>query len=370
MTLPPPTVAFVTMASQDLEKTEDLPGRVVAYRVAEIRPQVSGIVQKRLFEQGTDVQAGDPLFQIDAAPFKAEVESAAATLRRAEAVLAQAETKAARMKPLVASEAVSQQTYDDAVSQRAQALAEVAQARAALARRKLDLNYTTVNSPIGGRIDEAQVTEGALVNAGDTAPMAKVQQIDRVYIDVRQPARMLDSWKSAPPMDRTSPVAPTINILREDGKPYDEKARVLFSSIGVDEGTGDVLMRVLVGNKDHRLLPGMFVRTRLVRATYPQALAVPQQAVVRSGGEPSVWVLNDKNEVHRTKVELGDLINRSYHVVSGLQAGQKVVIEGVDRLSDGTKVTLRSSDPTDANGATASSPQAQSDSAPVANKDG
>ncbi|MEO4008993.1 efflux RND transporter periplasmic adaptor subunit [Chromobacterium piscinae] len=301
-------VAAATLAPAPLQLSDDLPGRVAAVRVAEIRPQVGGIVLRRLFEQGSEVKAGQPLFQmfqINPAPLKADADTAAAALQRAEAALTRARAQTARLQPLVETDAVSRQVFDDAVSLRDQAAADVAQARAALARRRL----------------------------------ARIQQIDQVYVDVRQPAAALESVRrtlAAQPeaADRGLPVA----LLRNDGKPYDETGRILFSGINVDAGTGDVLLRVLVDNPNRQLLPGMFVRARVPRASYAGALTVPQQAVVRIGGKPQVWTVDAKSHARLAAVELGELAERRYRIQAGLKAGQKVVVEGMERLSEGALV--------------------------------
>ncbi|WP_367189152.1 efflux RND transporter periplasmic adaptor subunit [Burkholderia sp. Ed8] len=329
-------VAAMTLAAAPLDVSEDLPGRVAAVRIAEIRPQVSGIVQRRLFEQGTEVRAGRPLFQINPAPFKADMDTAAASLQRAQAALERAKVQTARFKPLVEADAISRQVYDDAVSQRDQAAADVAQARATLARRQLDLKFATVEAPIAGRIDQALVTEGALVSSTDSQPMARIQQIDQVYVDVRQPAASLESLRGALAAQpgATGNGLP-VDVLRDDDTRFDVKGRMLFSGVNVDPGTGDVLLRVLVDNPKRQLLPGMYVRARIPRAHYASAVMVPQQAVVRAGGKPQVWVLDAKGTAHLKAVEVGELTNRSYRIKSGLQAGQKIVVEGMERLIDG-----------------------------------
>ncbi|AXF24122.1 efflux transporter periplasmic adaptor subunit [Burkholderia pyrrocinia] len=337
---PATPVAAMTLAASRLDVSEDLPGRVAAVRVAEIRPQVSGIVQRRLFEQGTEVRMGQPLFQINPAPFKAEMDTAAASLQRAQAALERAKVQTVRFKPLVEADAISRQVYDDAVSQRDQAAADVAQARATLARRQLDLKFATVEAPIAGRIDQALVTEGALVSSSDSQPMARIQQIDQVYVDVRQPAASLESLRGAlAAQPEASGNGLPVDVLRGDDTRYDVKGRMLFSGVNVDPGTGDVLLRVLVDNPKRQLLPGMYVRARIPRAHYANALTVPQQAVVRADGKPQVWVLDAKGHAHLKAVEVGELTNRSYRIQSGLQAGQKVVVEGMERLTDGAAVT-------------------------------
>lgn len=337
--LPPAQVSVVTLAPIKVEITEDLPGRVVAVRVAEIRPQVSGIIQRRLFDQGAEITAGQPLFQINAAPFQADADTAAASLQRAEAAMVRARVQVERLEPLVKADAVSRQGYDDAVSQRDQAAADVAQAIATLARRRLDLKFATVDAPISGRIDQALVTEGALVGPGDSSPMARIQQIDQVYVDVRQPASSLESLRETLATrggdgGEGLPVA----VLRDNGMPYDLTGRILFSGVNVDAGTGEVLLRVLVDNPRRQLLPGLFVRARVPRASYSNALTVAQQAVMRVGGQPQVWIVDADSRAHPAPVELGELVDRCYRVRSGLHAGQKIVVEGMERLADGTVV--------------------------------
>lgn len=337
-----PRVSTVLLASSPLNVTEDLPGRVAAWRVAEIRPQISGIIRQRLFEQGREVQAGQPLFQIDPAAFVADRDSAAAALQRAKTVLAHAQAQTQRLAPLVEADAISRQGYDDAVAQRDQAAADVAQAKAILARRQLDLKFATVDAPISGRIDQTLVTEGALVSSADSSPMARIQQIDKVYVDVRRPAASLDALSQAlsqPGEDADHGVP--ITILRSDGQVHDVRGRILFSGINVDASAGDVLLRVQVDNPQRQLLPGMFVRVRVPRARYADALSVPQQAVVRLAGKAYVWTLDAQHLAHLTPVELAELVNRRYRVVSGLKQGQRIVIEGMERLIDGSPAIPR-----------------------------
>lgn len=334
----PLQVSVMTLVPHELAISEVLPARVAAVRSAEIRAQIVGIVQRRLFEQGAEIEAGVVLFQINPAPFKAEVDSAAAALQRAEATRARARVQAERLKPLVAAEAVSRQVYDDAVAQRDQAAADVAQAKATLARRKLDLQFASVEAPIAGRIDQALVSEGALVSPTDATPMARIQQIDQVYVDVRQSASILDALRQ-----QAGSATPelSVEILGSDGKPLGMRGRILFSGIEVDAGTGDVLLRVLVDNPQRRLLPGLYVQARIPRAHYPAALSVPQQAVSRTAGQASVWVVDAQGQVQAVPIELGELVERRYRVVSGLSAGQQVVIEGIERLSPDAQIATR-----------------------------
>ncbi|MCF5875268.1 efflux RND transporter periplasmic adaptor subunit [Aeromonas veronii] len=331
----PPQVSVLTLTGRELVISEDLPARVAALRSADIRAQISGIVQRRLFEQGAEISAGTVLFQINPAPFKADVDSAAAALQRAEAVLARARIQIDRLKQLLRTDAISRQTYDDAVSQRDQAAADVAQSRATLARHQLNLQFASVEAPIAGRIDQALVSEGALVSPTDTTPMARIQQIDQVYVDVRQPASVLESLRQQ--AGSTAPEL-AVEILGSNGTPLGMQGRILFSGIEVDAGTGDVLLRVLVDNPERRLLPGLYVQARIPRARYANALTVPQQAVVRTSGQTSVWVVDGQGQAQLVPVNTAELVNNQYRIASGLSAGQQVVIEGIDRLTPGVQV--------------------------------
>ncbi|AVT49492.1 MULTISPECIES: efflux RND transporter periplasmic adaptor subunit [Gammaproteobacteria] len=336
MTTPPPPVSILEVKPLSVELKDDLTGRVAPVRVAEIRPQVTGIIQERLFVQGADVRAGQPLFQINPAPFKAEVETSAAALMRAEAALSRAQIQVKRLQPLVEGDAVSRQTYDDAVSAKEQAAAEVAQAKAELSRRKLDLQFSTVDSPINGRIEQSIVSEGALVSPSDNTSLAKVQQINEVYVDVRQPAESLDLLREATEAGKKEL---HVEILKASGKPFDVEGKVLFSGLTVDEATGDVLVRILVNNIKRELLPGMFVRARLTLASFDDALLVPQEAVTRTGDEAWVWLLSEGNKVRQVHVQLGELIDRSYRIEKGIKAGDKVIVSGLDRMNEGAEVT-------------------------------
>ncbi len=332
-----PQVSVLTLTGRELVISEDLPARVAALRSADIRAQISGIVQRRLFEQGAEISAGTVLFQINPAPFKADVDSAAAALQRAEAVLARARIQIDRLKPLLRTDAISRQTYDDAISQRDQAAADVAQARATLARHQLNLQFASVEAPIAGRIDQALVSEGALVSPTDATPMARIQQIDQVYVDVRQPASVLESLRQQAGSTATAPEL-AVEILGSNGTPLGMQGHILFSGIEVDAGTGDVLLRVLVDNPERRLLPGLYVQARIPRARYDNALTVPQQAVVRTSGQTSVWVVDGQGQAQLVPVNTAELVNSQYRIASGLSAGQQVVIEGIDRLTTGVQV--------------------------------
>ena len=335
---PAPRVSVVTVGPRMVQRDDELPGRVAAVRTAQIRAQVGGIVQRRLFEQGAEVSAGQPLFQIDPAAFRADVDSALAALQRSEAALARSRVQSQRLHALAAAQAVSQQQRDDADAEYVQARAAVTEARAILARRQLDLRYATVSAPIAGRIDQALVTEGALVGVADAEPMAVVQQIDQVYVDVRQPAAQLASLQRSAAGRGELPVT----IIGPAGQPLAERGQLLFSGINVDARTGDVILRILVGNPHRQLLPGMYVRARVPRGAPASALTVPQQAVLRSaGGQAYAWVIGaDGKAVIRT-LEVDGSVDRQWLVRSGLKAGEKVVVEGQERLQEGVVVDVR-----------------------------
>lgn len=331
-------VAVVSVAPGLVEIFDELPGRVVAYRVAEIRPQVGGIIRHRLFEQGSEVRAGQPLFQIDPAPFRAEANTAAAALQRAETALARARVQTKRLEPLVGADAISGQTYDDAVAARDQAVADVAQTRAMLDRRRLDLGFAMVRSPISGRIDQAVMTEGALAAVGDTNPLATVQQIDRVYVDVRQPAARLETLRALARGGSGNEHAP-VEIVSADGRTYPVRGKLLFSGISVDRGTGEVVVRVEVPNPDRVLLPGMFVRARLPRETRTDALTVPLQSVQRDGNGAAIVIALDKRGRHQQRpVTTGAEVGGDIVIEQGLRPGDRVVVEGQGRLQPGAPV--------------------------------
>ncbi|MCX2892887.1 efflux RND transporter periplasmic adaptor subunit [Stenotrophomonas lactitubi] len=332
-----PRVSVVTVGPQVVQRDDELPGRVAAVRTAQIRAQVGGIVQRRMFEQGAEVHAGQPLFQIDPAAFRADVDSALAALQRSEAALGRSRVQSQRLQALAAAQAVSQQHRDDASAEHEQARAAVNEARAILARRQLDLRYATVSAPIDGRIDQALVTEGALVGVADAEPMAVVQQIDHVYVDVRQPASQLQALRRGA-VDGELPVT----IIGAAGTPLPERGRLLFSGVNVDARTGDVILRILVDNPERQLLPGMYVRARVPRGAPASALLLPQQAVLRSaGGQAYAWVIAaDGKAVIRT-LEVDGSVNRQWLVRHGLKAGEKVVVEGQERLQEGVLVDPR-----------------------------
>ena len=333
---PPAAVTVLKLHAAPVVLSDELPGRVAAFRTADIRPQVGGIVLRRQFEQGADVKAGQKLFQLNPAPFQAEVDSAAAALQHAVATAKRASSQADRLKPLVEADAISRQAYDDAVAQREQAVATVAQARATLARKRLDLAFASVEAPIAGRIGQELVTEGALVGMTDAAPMARIQQIDKVYVDVRQPAAALAALQASGAGGKDSADKLPVTILGADGRPHPVTGRILFSGISIDAGTGDATIRVLVDNPQRQLLPGMFVRARIARAVQADGVLLPQQAVLRSSdGQAQAWVLDGAHKASLKPISVGDVVNHQYVVNGGVKAGDTVVVEGQERLQPG-----------------------------------
>lgn len=333
---PSPTeVAVATAEVATVTPMDELPARVIAFQTAEIRPQVSGVVTRRFFEQGSEVRAGQPLFQVEPAPYQAEAAGAQAALARAIAIADRAKAQVSRLAPLVEADAISRQSYDDAVAAKAQAEADLAEARATLRRRAVELSFATVRAPISGRIGEAQVTEGALVAAGGAGAMATVQQIDQVYVDVRQPSARLEALRAM----TGGGAGRAVEILSPSGAPYPRKGKILFSGVTVDPATGDAIARVQIDNPDRALLPGMFVRARLPRAPIQGAVLAPQQAVLRdSGGKPIVSVVNVKGTVETRPIEVGDVVEGRYVVTRGLKAGERVIVEGQDRVAAGAQV--------------------------------
>ncbi|WP_230987468.1 efflux RND transporter periplasmic adaptor subunit [Allorhizobium terrae] len=318
---------------------DELPGRVSAYNTAEIRAQVSGIIEKKLFEEGATIDAHAPLFQIDPALFMAEVDASAAVLARVEAELSNARIKFERTELLSSKQINSAEALNNAAAALAQAKANVAEAQANLARRKLELSYATIKSPIAGIIGRSFLGEGGLASSSATTPLAVVQQIDKVYVDVRQSLMSKETLEDMATKAEEAALDLPVKIYRIAGQAYDQPGKMLFSDITVDTSTGSVGLRVLVPNPDQQLLPGMYVRAKVPRAIYNDALMVPQEAVLREpSGRPQLVVVDKDSHGSRRNVSLGPLVDGQYIVLSGLSATDNVVVLGKDRVQDG--VTL------------------------------
>jgi membrane fusion protein (multidrug efflux system) len=336
--MPPPEVAVVTVAPERIAMTTDLPGRLEATRIAQVRARVPGIVTKRVFREGGDVKAGEILFRIDAAPFQATYNSAEATLARAEANLAQANLKVQRYKPLVETNAISKQEYDDALTAQKQTAADVAGAKAARETARLNLGYATVTSPISGRVGRALVTEGALVGQGEATPLALVQQLDPIYVNVTQSSTEVLQLQRAMANGRLKSVGKgqaKVTLLMEDGSPYPHPGKLLFSDLTVDQSSGAITLRAEVPNPDRILLPGMYVRARIEQAVHDQAIAVPQQAVQRDPTGSSVMLVGADGKVSVQPVK-ADIAQGNVWIVSeGLKAGDRVIVEGFQKARPG-----------------------------------
>ena len=339
---PPPTVSVVTVAAASVAVTNELPGRVEASRIAQVRARTPGIVLQRVFKEGGDVKAGEVLFRIDPAQFQASYESAEAAVARAEANLAQADLKVRRYKPLLAAQAVSQQEYDDAVTAQKQASADLQTARAARKNAGLTLGYATVTAPISGRVGRALVTEGALVGQNEATPMATVQQLDPIYVTITQSSAELLRLKQALASGKLKSVGKDqarVTLLTEDGQPYARPGKLLFSDVAVDESSGAVSMRAEFPNPERTLLPGMYVRARLEQGVNEAALTVPQQAVVRGAEGASVWVVGSDNKVSAVPVKADAASDGGKWIVSaGLKGGEKVIVEGFQKTKPGGTV--------------------------------
>lgn len=325
---PPVAVSVVSVAPETLPVSNELPGRIAPTRIAEVRPRVSGIVVERVFEQGGIVRQGDVLYRIDPAPFRVRVDSAAATLRRAEASRIQARQNAERQTQLKERSIASAQSHESAVATLAQSEADVAVARAGLAAAELDLQYAEVRAPIAGRIGRARITEGALVAAADPQPLATIQQLDPVYADVTQSANELRALKA-----NEGKSADDVRLLFDDGTEYAHRGRLLFSEAAVDASTGQVILRAEFANPARDLLPGMYVRVRIVQGVESDALAVPEQAVRRdAGGKAQLYVVEADGRAKLRPVEAGRIVDGRRVIAAGLKAGEKVIVEGFQQL--------------------------------------
>jgi membrane fusion protein (multidrug efflux system) len=329
-------VGVVTTAFAQVALTTELPGRTEAFRVAQVRARVAGILLKHQFKEGSDVSADQPLFQIDAAPYKATLSSAQAQLAKAQANLAQAQAQAERYKPLVEANAISQQEYVAAMAAFKQAQADVAVARANIESAQLNVNYAAVRSPIAGRIGRALVTEGALVGQGEATPLAVVQQIDPIYVNFTQSASEVMRLRSDLAAGKLQSIqaaqAASVRLKLDDGSTYPHTGQLLFSDLTVDASTGQVTLRAKFPNPKGLLLPGMFVRIQTQQASAAQALLLPQQAVLRAGDGDSVKVVAANGKVETRKVKLQGQKDGQWIVLDGLKEGEQVVVEGFQKM--------------------------------------
>ncbi len=334
--MPPPEVGVVVATPGDVGLVTELPGRLEASRVAQVRARAAGILQKRLFREGSDVKAGQPLFAIDAAPYAAALQSAEATLARAQANLTQAAALAERYKPLLAANAVSQQEYANAVAAQKQAEADVAAGRAAVQTGRINLNYASVTAPISGRIGRALVTEGALVGQGEATQLAVIQQIDPVYVNFTQSAGEVMKLRRALADGQLQRAggsdAASVRVVLEDGSEYSRPGKLLFSDLTVDPSTGQITLRAEVPNPKGELLPGLYVRVRLEQAQVANAITLPQQAVTRTQQGDKITVVGADGKLSQRTVKVGAARNNQWIVLEGLKEGEQVMVDGFQKL--------------------------------------
>jgi membrane fusion protein (multidrug efflux system) len=339
---PPPDVSVVTVTPQPRRIVRELPGRIAPTRIAEVRARVSGIIIERPYHQGADVTAGDVLYRIDPAPFEIELQAQEAALAKAEAVLTQARQQAERTQTLAHGQAASRAQVETAVANLRQAEADVAVRRAEVQRAKLNLEYATVRAPISGRVGRALVTEGALVLQGEATHLATVQHLETVYVDFTQSISEMNELRRAletGDLERIAPEAARVRIKFDDDTLYPHVGRLLFSEASVDYGTGQVRLRGEFPNPKKVLLPGMYVRVQLEQGIDSDSIAVPQQAVQRNlAGGSEVFVVDEENIAKLTQVRTGAIVDDDWLVQDGLKSGDRVVVEGFQKIANGTKV--------------------------------
>ena len=336
-----PEVGIVTLKSAPLQITTELPGRTSAYRVAEVRPQVSGIILKRNFTEGSDIQAGVSLYQIDPATYQATYESAKGDLAKAQAAANMDQLTVKRYQKLLGTKYISQQDYDTAVATAQQSNAAVVAAKAAVETARINLAYTKVTSPISGRIGKSAVTEGALVQNGQTTALATVQQLDPIYVDVTQSSndflRLKQELANGKLQQENGKAK--VELVTNDGLKNPQNGTLEFSDVTVDQTTGSSTLRAIFPNPDHTLLPGMFVRARLEEGVNPDAILVPQQGVTRTPrGDASAMVVGEGDKVEVRQITATQAIGDKWLVTEGLKTGDRVIISGLQKVKPGVQV--------------------------------
>jgi membrane fusion protein (multidrug efflux system) len=348
----PVDVSFVTLRRQPVPVTSLLPGRTAAYREAEVRPQVSGVLRERMFTEGAEVAAGEPLYQIDPASYQAALQSAEAAQARAIAAERATQTTVDRYVPLVRARAVSQQDLDTALATLRQAQADVASARAAVETARINLGFTRVVAPIAGRTGRSSVTTGALVTGNQTSALVTVTQLDPILVDVTQPTAALLQQRrdiASGVLKRDASDKATARLVLEDGSEYPHAGEIQFSEVIVDQTTGSVTLRAVFPNPDSLLMPGMFVRAKVEEGVTDRALLVPQQAVLRTPrGEPIAYVVNAQDVVEQRVLRTARAIGTDWLVTEGVQDGERVIIEGTQRVRQGARVNATERSPVSA----------------------
>lgn len=359
-----PEVGVVSVTSRSLTLTADLPGRTTAYMIAQIRPQISGIVQKRVFTEGGLVKAGDLLYQIDASSYQAAYDSAKATVEKAEATLNAANLKAKRQAALLGIEAVSTQDNEDAQAALQEDKASLAEARAALETARIDLEHTRIVSPIAGRIETSSVTPGALVTANQDTALTTVQQLDPIYVDIPQSSTEVLQLRQDIASGRLKSVGGgqlPIALKLEDGSTYKHTGKLTSTGTTVNTTTGAITLRALVPNPDHLLMPGMYVRAALDKGNDPDAILVPQKGVTRnSSGQATAYVVDKENKIEQRNVVITQAVGQDWYVSSGLAVGDRLVVEGSTKVKVGQEVRPV--------GVTESTKQAEREASPSASR--
>ncbi|TKJ80313.1 efflux transporter periplasmic adaptor subunit [Pseudomonas sp. CFBP13509] len=339
-----PVVGVITVKKQPVELSTELPGRTVPYLVADVRPQVNGIIKARNFREGSDVKAGQTLYEIDPAPYQAAYNSNVAALAKAQASLRTAQLKSDRYKELIIINAVSQQEYDDAVANLGEIKADVAAAKANVETSRINLAYAHVDAPISGRVGRSAVTPGALVTASQATAMATIQQLDPIYVDVTQSSAALLNLKESLAKGEIQKVganAAKVALVLENGRTYPLEGRLEFSDVTVNQDTGAITLRAVFPNPNADLLPGMYVRAVMQIGIKEQGLLVPQQAVSRdSTGKPTVYIVGAGNKLERRVLETDRAIGDQWLIRSGLQAGDQLVVDGQQRAAPGLEVEV------------------------------
>lgn len=339
---PVPEVGVVTITASPKPIIKELPGRIAPTRVADVRARVSGIVIARLFEQGSEVKAGDALYQIDPKPFEVDLQSAEAALAKAEAVLEQTTAQANRTAQLISKQAASLAENETAIATARQAAADVAARKADVARARLNLEYATIRAPISGIIGAALVSEGALVVQNDATSMATIQQLETVYADFTQSASELNRLRrdfESGELERIEPGAAKVRLVLDEGSLYASQGKLLFSDAKVDTFTGQVTLRGEFKNPNRELLPGMYVRVQIEQGIDKDAIVIPQQAIQRnSAGTSEVYVLNNENRVTLQPVRIGTAVEGNWFILDGLKQGDRVVVEGFQKFAVGDAV--------------------------------
>lgn len=338
-----PEVVVAEIERADVPLIAELPGRIAPLKVAEVRPQVGGIVRQRLFQEGSDVSAGDLLYQIEDAKFRADVESARAEVARTQAVLTKAQLREKRLARLIHTKAVSEEDYDLAAAELREAEAGVAAARATLNAATIDLGFTRVLAPISGRIGKSLITEGALLEAEQEQQLAVIQQIDQVYVDITQSTMELLRLKrelASGQVRRRSEHMP-LTVMLEDGSEYPHRGTLEFSEISVDEGTSSVTLRGTAPNPDHLLLPGMFVRARVDQGLRADSILIPQRGLTFDySGSAMAMVVGEDNIVEQRKLQVGQALGGHWLVLAGLAPGERVIVEGLQKIRAGVEVKV------------------------------